>query len=131
MPFIEELGKAIEDEYKAYYYYKDLRSRTNNPQFRKWIEHVMNDEKNHYSSFQALFFSLTGTYVQDPEKEPRASSFREGVLKSLNDEWEASEKYRDLLFQIPVQQAYQPLFVAMMDESEHAMRFSTILTSLQ
>ena len=45
---------------------------------------------------------------------------------ALRDELEAAEMYKEMLLQIPIQQAYAPLFIAMHDEMEHAIRVSTL-----
>jgi rubrerythrin len=129
--FIRKLEKAISDEWTAYYFYRELKSRTNNPLYVEFIEHAKKDEKEHYEMFQYLHYLLTGEYYEHKKEKVEFATFKEGVLKALKDELEAAEFYRDMLFELPSQQAYQPLFIAMTDEMEHSTRFSTIYNSLK
>ncbi|RLQ97318.1 ferritin family protein [Falsibacillus albus] len=131
MTFLEKLETAINNEWKAYHFYKELKTKTNNPLYIEFIDEPMQDEKKHFEMFQYLHKLLTGDYFENKEEEVQFTSFKEGVLMALKDELEAAAFYRDMLFEIPNQQAYQPLFVAMTDEMEHATRFSTIYNSLK
>lgn len=129
--FLENLQKAIDNEWSAFYFYKDLKVKTNNPLFVDFIGHAMEDEKKHFEMFQYLHYLLSGKYYENKQDKVEYTTFKEGVLIALKDELEAAEFYRDMLFYIPKQQAYQPLFVAMTDEMEHSTRFSTIYNSLK
>ncbi|WP_433748615.1 ferritin family protein [Falsibacillus pallidus] len=131
MTFLEKLEKAITDEWKAYHFYKELKTKTNNPLFLEFIEEPMQDEKKHYEMFQYLHYLLTGNYYENEQEKVKFTTFKEGVLMALKDELEAADFYRDMLFELPNQQAYQPLFTAMTDEMNHATRFSTIYNSLK
>ncbi|RWZ55240.1 hypothetical protein EQV77_11375 [Halobacillus fulvus] len=55
-------------------------------------------------------------------------SFEDGVQIAQKNEFETSDV---MLFILPASQAYQPLFIAMTDEVEHATRFDTILGRLK
>jgi rubrerythrin len=129
--FIRDLEKAISDEWTAYYFYKDLQSRTNNPLYVEFIEHSKKDEKEHYEMFQYLHYLYTGEYYEHKKEKIEYTTFKEGVLRALKDELGAAEFYRDMLLEMPNQQAYNPLFIAMTDEMEHSTRFSTIYNSLR
>lgn len=129
--FIRDLEKAISDEWTAYYFYKDLKQRTNNPLYVEFIEHAKKDEKEHYEMFQYLHYLFTGEYYEHKKKKIEYTTFKEGILRALKNELEAAEFYRNLLLEMPNKQAYNPLFIAMTDEMEHATRFSTIYNSLR
>ncbi|UOQ43526.1 hypothetical protein MUN89_16635 [Halobacillus salinarum] len=81
--------------------------------------------------FQQLLYQLTGQFYHFEPATVNYSTFENGVKKAQKDEFEAFEMYRDMLFMIPNYMAYQPLFIAMTDEIEHASRFGTILGMLK
>ena len=129
--FVDKLKQAIESEYKDYHFYKSMYEQTKDPLWRDFIQHVYEDEKSHYEMFQQLYYMLTGTFVQNPKKPIPCYNFKECVKQALVDELEAVELYKEMLLTIPIQQAYNPLFIAMHDEMEHAIRMSTIYNSLK
>ncbi|WP_052158669.1 ferritin-like domain-containing protein [Halobacillus sp. BBL2006] len=129
--FISMLESAIEDEWNANDFYKRLGEDTSNRMFKDYIKHAEEDELKHYKLFQHLHYQLTGQYHQFKPKKITYQSFEDGVKKAQKGEFEAFEMYRDMLFMIPNQMAYQPLFIAMTDEMEHATRFGTILGRLK
>ncbi len=130
MDFKEQLEQAITDEWSTYSTYKELMKMTNNPLFKEWIEHAKEDEKKHYQSFQQIYYGLTGHFYQNAKKTNKYKTLKEGSLNALIGELDAAELYRDMLFKLPNQQAYKPVYIAMTDEMEHAIRFSTIYNSL-
>ena len=73
---------------------------------------------------------LTGTFVQNLNKPEPCLRFERCAKEALKGELEATEMYKEMLLQIPIQQAYAPLFIAMQDEMEHAIRVSTIYNAL-
>ncbi|WP_163101718.1 ferritin-like domain-containing protein [Peribacillus alkalitolerans] len=130
MTFLEKLQDSINNEWTAFEFYTKLMSETSNPLYIDFIKHARDDEKKHYESFQYLHYLITGKYHDVKPGKVEYKSFEEAIIIALKDELEAAETYRDMLFELPNQQAYQPLFVAMTDEMEHATRFSTIYGSL-
>ncbi|MFX3673771.1 MAG: ferritin-like domain-containing protein [Paenisporosarcina sp.] len=128
--FIEQLQQAIEGEYKDYYTYKNMLTLTKDPFFQSFIKHAMEDEKSHYEMFQQLYYMLTGQFVQNPDKPNPPLSLKQGTKDALIGELAATELYKEMLLTIPIAEAYNPLFIAMQDEMEHAIRFSTIYNAL-
>lgn len=128
--FIEKLQQAIQNEYADYHYYKDMYNLTNDPFWKDFIEHAYEDEKSHYEMFQQLYYMLTGSFVQNLQKRPPCTDLKTCAKDAVRDELEGAEMYKEMLLQIPVQQAYAPLFVAMHDETEHAIRFSMMYNAL-
>ncbi|MFQ3543763.1 ferritin-like domain-containing protein [Halobacillus rhizosphaerae] len=124
--FIQMLEKAIEDEWSAHDFYKRLGEDTSNRFFKDYIKHAEEDEAKHYQLFQHLHYQLTGQYHHFEPVKIEYTSFQNGVKKAQQAEFEAFEMYRTMIFMIPNQIAYQPLFIAMTDEMEHATRFGTI-----
>ena len=128
--FNEQLKQAIEEEYQAYYYYKSMLNLTENPYWIRFIKHVMEDEKSHYEMFQQLHYMLTGEFVQNPPKPEPPTNLKQAAKESLETELEAAEFYKEMLLTVPIPEAYNPLFIAMHDEMEHAIRFSTMFNAL-
>ena len=124
--FINQLKQSIEDEYKAYHYYKSMYKLTDDPLWQAFIKHAYEDEKSHYEMFQQLHYMLTGEFVQNPKKELPCYVLKDGAKKALLDQLERVETYKIMLLTIPIQQAHHPLFIALHDEMEHAIRFSTM-----
>lgn len=128
--FIDNLKQAIEDEYKDFYFYKSMYDLTNDPLWKDFIKHAYEDEKSHYEMFQQLYYMLTGTFVQNPKKRLPCYELKECAKLALLNELDSIESYKVMLLTIPIQQAYNPIFIALHDEMEHAIRFSTIYNAL-
>ena len=128
--FTEQLKQAIEGEYRDYYVYKHMLTLTDDVFFQSFIKHIIEDEKSHYEMFQQLYYMLTGEFVQNPSKPKHPTSFKKAVKDALVDELEGVELYKEMLLTIPIPQAHDPLFIAMNDEMEHAIRLSTIYNSI-
>lgn len=129
--FTDQLKHAIHGEYITYYTYKSILMLTDDPFFQSLIEHAIEDEKSHYEMFQQLYYMLTGQFVQNPSK-PSVTfvSLKEAAKHAFSEELEAVELYKEMLLSIPMTEAYNPLFIAMHDEMEHAIRFSTIYNAI-
>ncbi|WP_144512246.1 ferritin-like domain-containing protein [Bacillus sp. FJAT-22090] len=128
--FTDKLKQAILNEYADYHFYRSMYKLTDDPYWQGFIEHVYEDEKSHYEMFQQLYYMLTGTFVQNFPEPKLCLNLKECAKSAIRDELEAAEMYKEMLLQIPIQQAYAPLFVAMHDETEHAIRFSTMYNAL-
>ncbi|MDF2608482.1 MAG: ferritin-like protein [Bacillales bacterium] len=128
--FVYKLQTSIDDEWAAYNFYTKLMESTNDEFFRSLIDHARMDEKKHYNDFQKLHYKLTGKYYTNNEKIESVTNFKEGIRKAFEDELEAAEKYRKMMFEIPDDEDYEPLLNAMHDETEHAIRFSTIYNAI-
>lgn len=128
--FIDDLKSAIEDEYKAYYFYKSMLPLTTDPTWKDFISHAMEDEKTHYEMFQQLYYMLTGQYVQSDFEKPVCKNLKECVKKAIGDELSAADKYKMMLLSVPIEAGKNPLFIAMHDEIEHGIRFATIFSAL-
>ena len=128
--FSDKLKESIEDKYKSYHFYKSMYELTKDPLWQDFIEHAYEDEKSHYEMFQQLHYMLTGKFVQNPKKPLPCYDLKDCVKKALLDELEAVETYKVMLLTIPIQQAYNPIFIALHDELEHAIRFSMMYNAL-
>ena len=128
--FNEQLKQAIEDEYRDYYFYKSLLKLTDDPYWQRFIEHAIEDEKSHYEMFQQLHYMLAGEFVQNPPKPGPPTNLKQAAKEALENELEATDFYKEMLLTVPIPEAYNPLFIAMHDEMEHAIRFSTMYNAL-
>jgi rubrerythrin len=128
--FVDKLKQAIEGEYKDYYFYKSMHGMTNDPLWQDFLRHMYEDEKSHYEMFQQLYYMMTGTFVQNPKKPSPCYNLKECVQRALLGELEGVEMYKEMLLTVPFQQAYNPFFIAMHDEMEHAIRMSTMYNAL-
>jgi len=128
--FIDKLRESIEDEYRSFHLYKSMHEKTNDPLWQEFIKHAYEDEKSHYEMFQQLHYMLTGQFVQNPRKPLPCYDLKECAKQAIVNELEAVETYKVMLLEIPIQQAYNPVFIALHDEMEHAIRFSTIYNAL-
>jgi rubrerythrin len=105
--------------------------RTNDDFFRSLIDHARQDEKRHYNEFQEMHRRLTGQYYMNNEKMVSFPKLKEGVKMAMQDELEAAESYRTMMFEIENDEDFEVLFKAMSDEVEHAIRFSTIYNAIK
>jgi rubrerythrin len=128
--FNEQLKQAIEDEYRDFYFYKYMLKLTEDPYWQGFIKHAMEDEKSHYEMFQQLHYMLTGEFVQNTSKPNPPTNLKQAAKESLERELEATDFYKEMLLTVPIPEAYNPFFIAMHDEMEHAIRFSTIYNAL-
>lgn len=128
--FLKQLKQAIEDEFKAYHYLQSMERLAQAPMWKMFIEHAYQDEKSHYEMFQQLYYMMTGAFVQNPKKDLACDDLKEGVKRMVYIKLEQIELYKILLLTIPLQQAYQPIFIALLDEVEHAIRFSILLNDI-
>lgn len=124
--FVKQLRQAIEGAYQAYFFYKSMYALTTDPLWQSFIQHAYEDEKSHYEMFQQLYYIMTGSYVPNPKKLAPCTNLKECAKNALVDSLEAVELYKEMLLTVPFQQAYNPVFIAMHDELEHAIRMSTI-----
>lgn len=129
--FIAKLKTAVEEEYRSYFLYKSLYGQVDEPMWKDFIQHMYEDEKSHYEMFQQLHYMLTGTYVANPKRPAPCYDVKACIRQALADELEAVEVYKEMLLTIPIQDAYNPLFIAMQDEMEHAIRLSVIWNGMK
>ncbi len=128
--FVHQLKQSIEDEYQDFHFYKSMYKLTDDPLWQDFLEHAYEDEKSHYEMLQQLHYMLTGTFVQNPKKRLPCYDLKAGAKQALLNELESIETYKVMLLTIPIAQAYNPIFIALYDEMEHAIRFSTMYNAL-
>ncbi len=124
--FISDLATAINDEYEAAKFYTELAAIAPCEEARDFILHARDDEKKHYSMFCRLYLELTGRQPVVSEPNIQMPAFCTGVMKSVKDELEAAEMYREMLLATTSMRVRDIMFVAMTDEMEHATRFTFV-----
>lgn len=128
--FIDDLKFAIEDEYKAHHFYKSMLPLTTDATWQKFIATAMEDEKSHYEMLQQLYYMLTGQYVQIQIEKPVCHNLKTCLKSAIEDELDAAKKYKVMYLTVPIESGRIPFFIAMHDEVEHAVRFSTMYNAL-
>lgn len=121
---------AIEDEYKAHHFYKSMLPLTTDVMWQKFITTAMEDEKSHYEMLQQLHYMMTGHFVQIDVERPVCRDLKTCVKHAIADELDAAKKYKMMYLTVPLEAGRIPFFIAMHDEAEHAIRFSTIYNAL-
>jgi rubrerythrin len=122
------LLEAIVDEATAIAFYTYLLEHANTPLQKTYIEHALKDERKHLALFSQIYQKQTGhapNYKIQPVPE---TSLRDGFLQALNSELGAQEFYRKIYFSSSQPDVRSGFYLAMLDEIEHAIRFSTLLS---
>ncbi|MDR7856666.1 ferritin-like domain-containing protein [Tissierella sp.] len=131
IPQITELVyDAIVDEATAAEFYGRLLQEAPNDLHREFIRDAMEDELNHLQKFTTLYCYLTGympQYVITPIVYP---NYKEGILMALKDELDAASFYRDVQLSTTDLFVRDTFYYAMVEELEHATRFSTLYNTL-
>lgn len=127
-PSPETLLEAIVDEATAIAFYTYLFDHAVTPLQKTYIEHALMDEKKHLALFTQIYQKQTGhapVYKLQPIPE---TSLRDGFLQALNSELGAQEFYRKIYYTSVQPDVRSAFYLAMLDEIEHAIRFSTLLS---
>lgn len=121
---IEDIMDAIRGESDAILYYEKLLTMARGTTDKEYIEHILNDEKDHLRGFRDLYNRLTGLKAEYKAKAPTISSYQNGLFAAYNDELEAYETYRNVILQFHDPFVRDTFFHAMSDEIDHASRLS-------
>jgi rubrerythrin len=125
----QRLIKAMIGEQNARLFYLELANMTSDPEDKKLILGIARDEMKHFNNFGKLYMHLSGEKPSlPPPEKPVIRNFVEGVKKSIIDETDAYEFYRDT-FLCNDRYLVKNIFLeAFTDENEHAIRFNYIFT---
>lgn len=127
-PRPETILEAIVDEATAVAFYTYLLEHAVTPLQKTYIDHALKDERKHLALFSELYQKQTGhapSYKLQPIPE---TSLRDGFLQALNSELGAQEFYRKIYTSSSQPDVRSAFYLAMLDEIEHAIRFSTLLS---
>jgi rubrerythrin len=122
------LQKAINDEATAIAFYDWLLSVAPDTLAKSFIEHARNDEKEHLEMFTNLYLKQTGRNPQPQVGAIPTRNYREALEAALKAELGAQEFYRKIYLASTNPNEKNSFYIAMLDEIEHAIRFSTLLS---
>lgn len=123
------LSQAASDETADAGYYKKLSESTKQKDDALILHNMHLDELKHKSIFMDLYFQLTGTPMPklSPQKKELGGSKKNEYQKSLFDELEAVEFYRQILFALTNQEMRDMLFEVITDEQNHGTKLLYLL----
>ncbi|ADG83439.1 hypothetical protein Tfer_1284 [Thermincola ferriacetica] len=124
--FLRDVEKAANDEAQAALFYTQLMDMAEKEFDKEQIKHARDDERKHLCQLRRLYYSLTGRYPAVEEPVPTETTYKAGLRKAFQDELEAAEFYRAMLLATRDMHIRDLLFEIMIDEMEHADRFSFI-----
>lgn len=127
---VNDIYKAIVDEATAIDFYAKLLKEAPDDLNREFIEHAHEDEQDHLDLFTRLYYFYTGQHPRYNINQVQYASYKDGILIALKNELEAVEFYRDVQASDKSQLTRDVFYYAMVDELEHATRFSTLLNRL-
>ena len=127
-PSPETLLEAIVDEATAIEFYAYLFEHAVTPLQKTYIEHALKDERKHLALFTQIYQKQTGHAPNYKIQAIPDTNLRDGFLKALNSELGAQEFYRKIYFSSTHPDVRSAFYLAMLDEIEHAIRFSTLLS---
>jgi rubrerythrin len=124
------LGKTIIDEATAAEFYTRLLKETPDSLHYEFIQHTREDELEHLDHFEKLYYHYFGTRPQFRIEQVHYPNYKEGILMALRDELEAVEFYRDMQLSVKDPLVRDTYYLAMVDELEHATKFSTLYNQI-
>lgn len=124
--WLRDLEQAIADEAEAAEFYRYLEGITPNAEARELIHHATKDEISHHRMLSGLYMRLTGRQPAMTRPVIEKADFGAGVYKAFKDELEAAEHYKGMLLSTHNMAIRDMMFDIMMDEMEHADRFTMI-----
>lgn len=124
---VQNIYKSIEDEAAAIKFYSWLLQEAHDPIEKEFIEHALNDEKEHLEDFTKLYIHFTGHPPKYQLQPIAIKNYKEGLIAALKAELGAQEFYRKIYMRCTDQMVKDVFFNAMMDEIEHSIRFSTLI----
>lgn len=125
--FLRDLGLAIRGEAEAIAYYTALLKIAPNPLAERNIEHILNDEKEHFQMFTELNYRLTGRKINVPiPQPPNLTNYPDALIQAFEDELEAVALYKAMYLNALTLPIRDTMFYIMMDEMEHADRLSLL-----
>jgi len=119
--------RFMKDQATAAIFYSDLLERAPDARAKEYIRHAMEDEQKHYRMLGALYRELTGRTHEATPDRVTFSNLAEGIMRAMDDEYEAMEEYRDVYMAQTDRRIRNLFFELMTDELEHATRFDHVL----
>lgn len=127
---IQDINKAINNEFSAIHYYTRLAELAPNEQFRQGVLDVRQDEIRHFSRFSRSFLELTGHFPNISLKVDLPESFKKGIQHSIKDEKGTVPFYKEIASKITNPQIQNRFLRAAADEQRHYELFSNMKSYL-
>jgi len=127
VPLIE---KFMQDQANATALYGELIEQLQAEELKDYVRHAREDEAKHYRMLGELYQTLTGRTYEAQPKPPEFASLAAGLKLAMDDEYAASEEYREVYLKYSDRRVRNLFFELMTDELEHATRFSYVLQAL-
>lgn len=122
----EVLRDSMTDEATAAEFYTNLINESPDNFHAEFIEHARDDELIHLDYFKRLYRCLFGRDAEYGIEETKYANYETGLLTALKGEYEAAGTYRDVELSVTDPLIRETFYYAMIDEIEHANRFSTL-----
>lgn len=124
------IQKFMQDQANATVFYGELIEQLQAEELKDYVREARDDEQKHYRMLGELYQTLTGrTYAAQPQPTAFAS-LTAGLKKAMDDEYAASEEYRDVYLKYNDRRVRNLFFELLTDELEHATRFNYVLQAL-
>ncbi|KSU81003.1 ferritin-like domain-containing protein [Fictibacillus enclensis] len=128
---IANLEKALNGEYSAIICYEKTSLLAPNPEGKKTIQEIRQDEVNHYQVISAIYTQLTGRTFTPKQTEACPTNYREGLKTGFKDEQETVDFYLKISDQASNNYIKEVFKRIAMDEQNHAVWFLYLLTGGQ
>lgn len=128
---LRSVEKALKDQATATVFYGELAERAQKEEAGEtvvdYIRHAQEDEGKHFRMLKEFYKELAGTDYEVKPGKVEYNTLAEGLLKAMNDEYEAMEFYREIYLSTTNNRIRDLFFELMTDELEHATRFNYTL----
>lgn len=123
------IHKAIVDEATAIEFYCRLLKEAPNKLGKDFLEHIIDQEREHLQIFCKLYYNYTDQAPQYHTSSVSYPCYKEGLLIALVGELEAIDFYRNVQLYTMDQVIIDTFYLAMVDEQSHATMFSTLYST--
>lgn len=124
------IQKAMIDEATTINLYQRLLKDAPDEFHREFINHACCDEVEHLHFFESLYYQYMNKKPSYNFRSIPYCNYKEGILIALNGEFEAIDFYRNVQLSVTDQLIRDTFYFAMVDEQEHATRFSVLYNQL-
>jgi rubrerythrin len=127
---LNDVNKAINDEFDAIHYYTHLAELAPNKQFREKILGIRQDEIRHFAGFSRSYVEMTGKFPVLSLKVNLPHSFKQGIFESIKDEKKTVPFYKEIASKITFPQIQNRFLREAADEQRHYQLLSEIKSYL-
>lgn len=127
---LNDIEKAVNDEFQAVQYYTTLAELVPNPNARTAILAIRQDEIKHFYRFSNAYFQLSRRYPHLLLKVELPSNFNSGVRNSIQEEQATVPFYQRIASQLTNQRIREQVLQAANDEQRHAQIFTQMAAAM-